>query len=521
MRDSLTYSMSRQFLPTPISTNSGTFSGWTCSICSRTSDRRISVSSSGASKTSSSCTWSSMRDFSFLSPSSAINADHGQLDQVGGGALQRRIDGGALGKPAHIGVLAQDVGNGTNAAEQRRHLLIAAGSFECLVNEAAHALVAFEIGVDVCLGFLGVNPQSLREPEGRESVHDAEVHHLGAAAMLGLHHQRRNAEDLRGGEGVDVVAAAEGVDQQRVVGEMRQQAELDLRIVGGEQHAAGLGDEGGANFAAEFGADGNVLQVRVLRRQPAGGGIRRVEGGVQAARAVVEQQWQRVHVSGFQLGELPVFQHQARDFVLGGQAFEHVHGGGDSFPFAVFHRLGQVELVEQNVAKLLGRVDVEFLSGKLVDLPRHRLAIAIQPLGHGGQHVAINLHAGIFHARQHGHQRKINFVVQLQQPGLLNFFAQCRGQAAGDVGGFRNRSGELHVELAQRNRGKLVVGVGRIEQVGVEHGVVLDAGELDAIRVFGPARERVHGGFGIVNRFRQPGIGERRLDPRSRCAAVE
>ena len=41
-----------------------------------------------------------------------------------------------------------------------------------------------------------------------------------------------------------------GADQQRVAAEMREQAELDLRIVGGEQLRAGRGGEGGADFAA-------------------------------------------------------------------------------------------------------------------------------------------------------------------------------------------------------------------------------------------------------------------------------
>ena len=92
-----------------------------------------------------------------------------------------------------------------------------------------------------------------------------------------------HAEDLARGEGVDVFAAAEGVDEQRVLGEVREQAQLDLRVVGGEQHVAGRGDEGGADLAAELGADGDVLQVRVGRREAAGGGAGLVESGVEAA----------------------------------------------------------------------------------------------------------------------------------------------------------------------------------------------------------------------------------------------
>ena len=42
---------------------------------------------------------------------------------------------------------------------------------------------------------------------------------------------------------MDVGAALERVDQARVLGEVREHAQLDLRVVGGEQPAAVVGDE--------------------------------------------------------------------------------------------------------------------------------------------------------------------------------------------------------------------------------------------------------------------------------------
>ena len=115
--------MSRQFGPTPISTSSGTLSGCTFSICSRDQLlHRVHFL---------------LRNFKhqfvmdlqqharpqFALAHLGVDADHGQLDQVGGGALQRGVDRGALGEAAQVGVLAVDVGNGTHAAEQRRHFL--------------------------------------------------------------------------------------------------------------------------------------------------------------------------------------------------------------------------------------------------------------------------------------------------------------------------------------------------------------------------------------------------------------
>ena len=64
--------------------------------------------------------------------------------------------------------------------------------------------------------------------------------------------------------------------------QVRHDAQLDLRIVGGQQHVALGRDEGLADAPALGRADRDVLQVRILRRQPAGGGDGLVIAGVHA-----------------------------------------------------------------------------------------------------------------------------------------------------------------------------------------------------------------------------------------------
>ena len=81
----------------------------------------------------------------------------------------------------------------------------------------------------------------------------------------------RHAEDLGGDELVNVAVLGERGLQGLVAAEVGEHAELDLRVVGGEQHVVGVaGHEGRADLPAELGADGDVLQVRVARREPAG-----------------------------------------------------------------------------------------------------------------------------------------------------------------------------------------------------------------------------------------------------------
>ena len=63
---------------------------------------------------------------------------------------------------------------------------------------------------------------------------------------------------------------------------MREHAQLDLRVVGRDEHVAGIGDERAADLAAELGADRNVLQVGIAAAQTAGRRHRLVEARVDA-----------------------------------------------------------------------------------------------------------------------------------------------------------------------------------------------------------------------------------------------
>ena len=269
----------------------------------------------------------------------AVDGDHGQLDEVGGGALQRRVDGGALGKAALIGVAALDVGDGTDAAEERAHAALAARGFKGLFDEFLDARIAREVAVDVGARLLLRNAQLRGQAEGRDAIDDAEVDGLGAIARLLVHLVERHAEDLAGGEGVDVFVALVSAHQQRVTREVGQKAQFDLGIIGGKQLCAGRGGEGGANLAAQLGADGNVLQIRIDGGEPACRRRRGLERGVHA-RLGIGQQRQRIDVIRFELGEVAIFEDQAGYFMLLRQIFEHVLRRGDGFALAAAGRGG-------------------------------------------------------------------------------------------------------------------------------------------------------------------------------------
>ena len=216
-------------------------------------------------------------------------------------------------------------------------------------------------------GFLLVDAELLREAERRQAVDDAEVDGLGGAAMLGVLRHGPDAENFLGGARVNVLAGAKCFDQHGVLGEMREDAQLDLRIVGGEQRPAGIGDERGANLAAELGAHGNILQVGIGGTEAARGRAGLAEARVQAAGCRLNQFRQRVHVGGFELGDFAVFENFARQFVQEREFVEHVGGGGARFGAAAPAGGGEIHLVEKNFGELLRRIDVEFRAGQFPD----------------------------------------------------------------------------------------------------------------------------------------------------------
>src|SRR5438046_1824136 len=82
----------------------------------------------------------------------AIERDHSQFDQVGGSALQRRVNCSTFRKSSGIRIAARNIRNRANAAEECAYSAIASRIFKCLLNESLHTLIASEVAFDVSLG---------------------------------------------------------------------------------------------------------------------------------------------------------------------------------------------------------------------------------------------------------------------------------------------------------------------------------------------------------------------------------
>ena len=173
----------------------------------------------------------------------------------------------------------------------------------------------------------------------------------------------RHAEHLRRGHGVDVEAFVEGLHELRDVGHVREHAQLDLAVVGGDELVALLGDEGAADAAAFLGADRDVLQVRLGRGEPAGGGRGERVVGVHPPRLRMDVAGERVGVGGFQLCQLPpVDDSCARSARPPAPRSSSTFTSVDHCPVLVFLPPGEPHLAVEDVAELFGGADVEFLA---------------------------------------------------------------------------------------------------------------------------------------------------------------
>src|SRR5690606_20250940 len=91
--------------------------------------------------------------------------------------------------------------------------------------------------------------------------------HLGSVALLTGDLVEGDLVDLRGDGAVDVLPFAESGDEGRVLREVREDAQLDLRVVGGDERAPRRGVERAPDLAPNVGADRDVLKVRIGRRE--------------------------------------------------------------------------------------------------------------------------------------------------------------------------------------------------------------------------------------------------------------
>ncbi len=324
---------------------------------------------------------------------------------------------------------------------------------------------------------------------------------------------------------MQVLAAGEGFEQGLVLGEVGHDAQLDLGVVGGEQRLVPLADdEGAADHPALLGADGDVLQVRVLRGEAAGGGDHLVEGGVDAA--LRGDRLEQALDGGAQLGLVAVAEQDDRQFVggLAGQPGERVGVGG--VPGLDLLGLGERQLAEEDLLQLLGRAEVERAPGGRVRLLDHPLDLGGELGLDGGEPLAVGGDAGALHPGEQLRDGQLHLVHQLGGADLGEPGVEVRGEVEDGVGlGHQGLGagrgvvlGCVEGELAALGRGRRGERAGEVllgehvqgegaaaglVEVRGERGVGGDTGDLPAL-----LGEGAHHLLGDVQRLGSLRVGE-------------
>ena len=262
-----------------------------------------------------------------------------------------------------------------------------------------------EVGVPQIRCLSVVDSELTGQPEGRQAVGQSIAHGLDVAALLGGHVLDLDAVDQGGDVAVQVLPAAEGLDQRLVRGQVRHDAHLDLGVVGGHEALVALADGEGLSDAHPLLVTGrDVLQVGVGGGQASRGGDGLLEGGVDAPVGLdgLAQSLNRLP----QLDGVAVLKKVLQEGVggLGVQPGQGIGVGGVAG--LGLAGLGHLQLVEQDGLELLGAGEVELSPGGGVG--------ALGSVGHPGvelglagmEHGVVDGDAGVLHdgqGRCHGH----------------------------------------------------------------------------------------------------------------------
>ena len=432
-----------------------------------------------------------------------LHRHHAHLDEVGGGTLHGGVDGGTLGPGAARAVGTVDLGQVEPPAEHRFHIASRLGLGLGVVHVVAHPREALEVAVDVVLGRRVVDAQRLRQAIAAHAVDEPEVDDLGVAALLAADQLRRQAEHFRCRGAVHVHPLGKGLEEGLVATEVGHDAQLDLRIVGTGNHVPWWCDEGLAHTPPLGRADRDVLQVGVVAGQAPRHRHRLRIVRVHAAGAGVGHAGQLVGVGALELGERAVFEDLGRQRVVLGQLFQHFFIGAAGAGGGFFHHR-QAQLVEKDLAQLLGAAEVERLSGNRVGLLLQLQDALAQFVALPGQGVGVDHHTVAFDAVQRLAAGDFQFVDGLElvvglQAGpqhpmhvqrLVAVFTGVFGSfvdghlGKGDLVGtlatqvFVADAAAPHMPLGQAGE---VVGLVHLQHIALQHGVVGIALHLDAV----------------------------------------
>ena len=259
----------------------------------------------------------------------------------------------------------------------------------------------------------GVTPMSRDQRKGRLSVQQRVVDDLCRAGAARACRARCSAPKyVQRRAVVDVLAPLERVDQRFFLRQVREHPQLDLRVVGRDQHEAGSAMNARRISRPRSVRIGNVLQVGIAAAQASGGGHRLVERRVDARGSRVDQLRQRVDVGALQLHQRAPFEDQPRQLVGERQVFEHVDGGRGHLRLARALAVGSCSLSNRITESCFGELMLNSspASSKIFRAARRQLGVDALRLARERRQV--DAHAMRLDVGQHRNERHLEVAKQ-------------------------------------------------------------------------------------------------------------
>ena len=197
----------------------------------------------------------------------------------------------------------------------------------------------------MALRLLLIDAQLAADAEWRHAVHQPEIDRLRGPPMVSRDLVRFEIENLGGCSSMHVEIVTERAAQPLVTGQVRHDAQFDLRIVRREQHLAIGWHECLPDFAAFRCPDRDVLQVRVCRGQPPRGGNGLVIGRMDSAGRRSNLFGQFVGVCALQLADTAVLEDDPGKVVVVRRAPGVPSSAVDGWPLGVLRMMRQAACV--------------------------------------------------------------------------------------------------------------------------------------------------------------------------------
>ncbi len=185
--------------------------------------------------------------------------------------------------------------------------------------------------------------------------------------------------------------------------------------------------------------------------------------------------------------------------MLVAEFFQNIRGSGTLFGLAAPARRLQIQFVEQNFGQLRGGIHVEFRTGECPDVLLEAANFLLHGLGHFREGLGIDANARALDLRKYSGERQIDFFVNVGEALFFYLFAKDGSESLQKIGAFTGSTTHRHIEIAEDDVSKFVLGGGGTEKVVVElRGVFY---------FFSPAGEQLEQ-FGIVDDFPSLGIAQ-------------